>query len=274
LSKFHQEPLSETDADLADRERGADGHALTEDWVSPCGAVIISLEARRGKPAAVFSEIEKDDASAYFVLAKPNGGQAPAHVARFDGDTRPTVAAEQSVQIEQRADKPSPQFDHETARTFYNAVRPDGVVLGYTDGCPIRNADEFVQIANEADSRREHFFFAVAKLKPEWSDPRTHERAKVTTPSKSHIHEHLYLGFDCDAEKYTGNDPVAAAQHYEHEGRRIKTSLDKQLSELGIQPFALWRSGAGWQGLIKLDQPIAHRKNTRTWSASCTSRIT
>jgi hypothetical protein len=74
--------------------------------------------------------------------------------------------------------------------------------------------------------------------------------------SKSHIREHSYLGFDCDAEKYIGNDPVEAAQHYEHEGQRIKASLDKAFARLGIRPFAVWRSGAGWQGLMKLGQPI------------------
>ena len=74
--------------------------------------------------------------------------------------------------------------------------------------------------------------------------------------SASHIGECPYLGFDCDAEKYTGNDPAEAAQHYEDEGQRIKVLLEKKFSELGIKPFAMWRSGAGWQGLIKLDQPI------------------
>ena len=74
--------------------------------------------------------------------------------------------------------------------------------------------------------------------------------------SKSHIHECPYLHFDCDAEKYTGDDPVEAGQHYEREGQRIKATLDEGFARLGIHPFALWRSGAGWQGLIKLDEPI------------------
>ena len=136
------------------------------------------------------------------------------------------------------------------ALEFYNAVRPNGLVVGYTEGWPVRNANQFEQIAKEADGRREHFFFAVARLKPEWSDPNTHEKGKVTTPSKdkavnmpdgstSHIHEHHYLGFDCDAQKYAGNDLVEAARHYEREGQRIKASLDKGLSKLGMaEPFA------------------------------------
>jgi hypothetical protein len=174
---------------------------------------------------------------------------------------------EQPLRIDQQDHDPSPRFDHEMALKFYNAVRPDGIVLGYTEGRPVRDANQFEQIANEADSRREHLFFAVATLKPEWSDPNTHKKGKVTTPSKdkavnmpdgskSHIHEHPYWGFDCDAEKYSGNDPAEAAQHYEREGQRIKASLDKAFARLGIRPFAVWRSGAGWQGLIKLGQPI------------------
>ena len=65
-----------------------------------------------------------------------------------------------------------------------------------------------------------------------------------------------YLWGDCDAEKYTGNDPVEAAKHYEDEGSRIQTAIDKGLLALGIKPFAIWRSGAGWQFLVKLDQAI------------------
>ena len=74
--------------------------------------------------------------------------------------------------------------------------------------------------------------------------------------STSHVLECPYLWGDCDAEKYSGNDPVAAAKHYENEGLRVKTAIDKGLLALGITPFAIWRSGAGWQFLIKLDQAI------------------
>ena len=199
---------------------------------------------------------------------KPNGSLPPPHDehARDVGFAAPQHR-EQPLRIDQQAHDPSPHFDHEMALKFYNDVRPDGIVLGYTEGRPVRDANQFGQIANEADSRREHLFFAVATLKPEWSDPNTHEKGKVTTPSKdkavnmpdgskSHIHEHPCLGFDCDAEKYSGNDPVEAAQHYERERQRIKASLDKAFARLGIRPFAVWRSGVGWQGLIKLDQPI------------------
>ena len=108
-------------------------------------------------------------------------------------------------------------------------------------GSPVTDADRFEQIAKEADGRREHLFFAVARLKPEWSDPNTHEKGKVTTPSKdkavnmpdgstSHVGKCPYLGFDCDAEKYTGNDLVEAAQHYGDEGQRIKASSIKSSS--------------------------------------------
>ena len=65
-----------------------------------------------------------------------------------------------------------------------------------------------------------------------------------------------YLWGDCDAEKYAGNDPVEAAKHYGNEGSRVRTAIDKGLLALGITPFAIWRSGAGWQFLIKLDKAI------------------
>jgi hypothetical protein len=207
------------------------------------------------------------DNSARLPVAK-NLNETPAHIGPApDASVIPPNQGEQQVQIEQKADEPLPRFDHEMALKFYHAIRPDGVVLGYRDGRPVSDANQFEQIAKEADSRGEHFFFAVAKLKPEWSNPKTHEAGRVTTPSKdkainmpggskSHIHEHLNLPIDCDPEKYTGNDPVRAAQHYEQQGQRIKALLDKGLATLGIRAFAEWRSGAGWQGLIKLDRPI------------------
>ena len=88
------------------------------------------------------------------------------------------------MQIQPQAHDPSPRFDHAMALVFYNAIKPNGLVLGYTDGRPVADTNQFEQIAKEADSRGEHFFFAVATLKPEWSDPNTHQKGKVTTPSK------------------------------------------------------------------------------------------
>jgi predicted P-loop ATPase len=61
---------------------------------------------------------------------------------------------------------------------------------------------------------------------------------------------------DCDADKYEGNDPEEAKLHYEREGIRVANQVDEGLERLGITPFVKWRSGAGWQFLIKLDRAI------------------
>ena len=193
---------------------------------------------------------------------KPNESLAPQHDEQAqDAPQR----REQTRRIE--AHDPSPRFDHAMALEFYNVIKPNGLVLGYTDGRPVTNANQFEQIAKEADGRGEHFFFAVATLKPEWSDPNTHEKGKVTTPSKdkavnmpdgskSHVLECSDLWGDCDAKKYIGGDLVEAAQHYEIESRRVKAALDEGLPKLGITPFTKWRSGVGWQFLVRLDRAI------------------
>ena len=119
------------------------------------------------------------------------------------------------------------------ALKFYNEDQARRCNFRLHGGRPINDAGEFEQIAKEADAKGEHFFFHVGRLKLVWGDPKTHEKGKITTPTKtkpstcrtvsaSHIAECLYLGFDCDAEKYIGNDPVEAAQHYGDEGQRIK----------------------------------------------------
>ena len=146
-------------------------------------------------------------------------------------------------------------------------MRPNAGVLGFTQGRSITSPEEFQALTKEADSKDEHLFFSAARLKPEWADPKTHEKGKITTASKdkavnmpdgsaSHVLECSYLWGDCDAEKYTGNNPTEAAKHYESEGSRVRTVIDTGLFALGITPFAIWRSGAGWQFLIKLDQVI------------------
>jgi hypothetical protein len=75
-----------------------------------------------------------------------------------------------------------PSFDRATALHFYEAVRPGAFVLGYTDGRSVSTAGQFQGVAQEADSTHEQLFFAVATLKPEWSDPKTHAKGNVTTP--------------------------------------------------------------------------------------------
>jgi predicted P-loop ATPase len=150
----------------------------------------------------------------------------------------------------------APKFDHAMALEFYSAVRGSAFILGFTQGRSITSAEEFQALTKEANEKREHLFFHVATLKPTWTDPATHGKCKVTTATKEHVLECPYLWGDCDAEKYAGNDPVEAAKHYENEGSRVRTAIDKGLHALGITPFAIWRSGAGWQFLIKLDQAI------------------
>ena len=78
--------------------------------------------------------------------------------------------------------------------------------------------------------------------------------------SASHVLECPDLWADCDAEKYVGNDPVEAVKHYENEGTRVRAAIDKGLLALGIAPFAIWRSGAGWQFLIRLDRAITPKE--------------
>ena len=179
------------------------------------------VEARAAKQA---SEREKQDEQ----LPDPHDG----------GDTRPL------------------NFDQATALEFYNAVQPNVCMLGFTQGRRITSAEEFQALAREADDKHEHLFFHVATLKPDWNDPTRHAKGKVTTATKEHVLECPYLWSDCDAEKYVGNDPVKAAKHYESEGSRVKAAIDEGLLALGITPSAIWRSGAGWQFLVKLDQAI------------------
>jgi predicted P-loop ATPase len=166
-----------------------------------------------------------------------------------------TLAKQQSQQQPESNDQAKqsetslPKFDHATALEFYNAVQPKVFILGFKLGRGITSADEFRVLAKEADQKHEHLFFHVATVKPTW--------ASGTTATKDQILECPYLWGDCDADKYPGNDLVEAAKHYENEGSRVKTAIDKGLLALGITPSAIWRSGAGWQFLIKLDQAIA-----------------
>jgi hypothetical protein len=116
---------------------------------------------------------------------KPNESLPPQHEEHAqDVAFAAPQHREQVLRIDQQSHDPSPRFDHAMALEFYNAIKPNGLVLGYTYGRPVADANQFEQIAKEADGRRDHFFFAVATLKLEWSDPNTHEKGKVTTPSK------------------------------------------------------------------------------------------
>ncbi|HUZ32122.1 MAG TPA: VapE domain-containing protein [Xanthobacteraceae bacterium] len=150
----------------------------------------------------------------------------------------------------------APKFDHAMALEFYSAVGLNAFILGFVQGRSITSGEEFQALTKEADDKHEHLFFHVSTLTSAWADPKAHKKGKITTASKEHVLECPYLWGDCDAEKYTGNDPVEAAKHYENEGLRVKSAIDAGLLALGIAPSAIWRSGAGWQFLIKLDHPI------------------
>ncbi len=170
------------------------------------------------------------------------------------------------------------KFDHAAAVEFYDAVRPSAFILGFKLGRSVISPEEFECLTKEADDKNEHLFFQVATLKPEWGDPATHEKGRITTATKenavnmpdgttSHVLECSYLWSDCDANKYEGTDTEGAKLHYQHEGSRISHLVDKGLARLSITPFAKWRSGAGWQILIKLDRQSGLTK-PRGWSAS------
>ena len=150
----------------------------------------------------------------------------------------------------------APKFDHAMALEFYSAIHPSAFVLRFKLGRSITSAEEFKALAKEADDKQEHLFFHVATLKPDWTDPTKHAKGKITTATKERVLECPYLWGDCDATKYEGADPIDAAKHYENEGSRVRNAIDNGLLALGITPCAIWRSGAGWQFLIKLDRAV------------------
>jgi Virulence-associated protein E len=147
------------------------------------------------------------------------------------------------------------RYQHETA----------ALVLNYRDGLavPTGAPDRFDLILGRAKEERAHLFFHVADLTPEWADPASHAKGKVTTASKSHVKRCWYLWLDCDPEKYVGNDPSAAEAHYALQATEILKRINDGLAELGIAPSAMWSSGAGWQVLIQLDEPISPEEAER-----------
>lgn len=138
--------------------------------------------------------------------------------------------------------------DDAIAVQFYKAVQPSAFVLGYKHGRLIKTVSDFRALLAEADRMHEHLFFHPATLKAAWTG--------TTTATKDQILECSYLWGDCDAEKFTGDDLHAAVQHYASEGTRVHETILAGLNRLGLLPYILWRSGAGWQFLIKLDQAI------------------
>ncbi len=76
--------------------------------------------------------------------------------------TQPKPNASQAMQ----SGKSPPKFDHAAALEFYNAVRPNAFILGFTQGSSVTRAEEFQALTKEADKKCEHLFFHVANVKP------------------------------------------------------------------------------------------------------------
>jgi hypothetical protein len=165
----------------------------------------------------------------------------------------------------------APQFDHDTARDFLTrryANEPAALMLGYSEGIciPPGDAHRFDSVLARAQREQNHLFFHVATLKPEWDNPSSHDKGKVTTASKdkailsdgtkNHILECSFVWLDCDCAKYAGSDQAEADAHYERERTRVSKKFDDGLSRLSIVPWVKWCSGGGWQALIKLDKPL------------------
>jgi predicted P-loop ATPase len=164
-----------------------------------------------------------------------------------------------------------PKIDRAIMRSFLRHRYGDDavacLVLGYTEGIVIGpgGMERFDAVLDRAEHT--HLFFHVADLKAEWADSATHAKGEVTSASKetatlkdgtkTHVRQCPFLWLDCDAEKYRGSDPAGAEDHYIGEGIRISKTIDDRLADLGITPYAKWRSGAGWQALVLLDGPLA-----------------
>jgi predicted P-loop ATPase len=181
-------------------------------------------------------------------LHQSNGGD-PCAVVGEKPDLQPEPAAGSFSRNAGQGGAIVPKFQHTTALEFFKAVRPSACILGYKLGRKITSVEQFQALATDADDKQEHLFFHVATVKPTWTSG--------TTATKDQILECNFLWGDCDADKYVGNDPTEAAKHYSDEGFRISRVIDEGLNRLGITAFAKWRSGAGWQFLIKLDQAIS-----------------
>ena len=213
---------------------------------------VIPFDFQNAKPAAAFAGLPMENLAEGITLFTKKTATKPIKTVADGSVQRELPRKEQPASKADQAKQSGanlPKFDHATALEFYDAVQPSAFILGYKSGRSITNAEGFQALAKEADDKHEHLFFHVATVKPTW--------ISGTTATKDQILECTYLWGDCDAEKYAGNDPVEAANHYKNEGSRVRTAIDKGLIARGITPSAMWRSGAGWQFLIKLDHAIA-----------------
>jgi len=155
-----------------------------------------------------------------------------------------------------------PQFDAATASRFLRERYRDDetacLVLDFREGVaiPPGDASRFNSVLARVERERKHLFFHVADLAPAWGDPASHAKGQVTSATKTHVAQCQFLWLDCDPEKYEGADPAEASAHYISQGDQVSQRIDVGLAALGIKPGVKWRSGAGWQALIRLDQPI------------------
>jgi hypothetical protein len=156
----------------------------------------------------------------------------------------------------------SPTFDAATAMTFlrqrYRDDEPACLVIDFKEGIaiPPGGPDRFAAALARAEREQKHLFFHVADVATEWADPASHAKGRITTAAKTQVIQCPFLWLDCDPEKYYGSDPVEAAAHYVSQGIRVAKRIEDGLAAVEITPFAKWRSGAGWQALVKLNEPI------------------
>ena len=201
---------------------------------------------------------------------KPSGAQASAAApegeiqipSRDAPDAQPVEADDFGPSVPSPVAAPSPRFSSSIANEFCDAVfegRDEAYILGFTEGVFVPSGDREARAAVFARAERENtsLFVPVATLKPEWHDPSTHAKGKVTTPDEAkHVAECPLLWVDADADKYAGSDQDEADLHYEREGMRLSRAIDDYCERNSILPFAKWRSGAGWQAFFKLDRPL------------------
>lgn len=157
---------------------------------------------------------------------------------------------------------PVPAFDIAAACRFLRERYRDDetacLVLDFREGIavPPGDASRFNSVLVRAEREQKHLFFHVSDLAPAWGDPANHTKGQVTTAAKTHVAQCQFLWLDCDSEKYDGSDPSEAEAHYVSQGEQVSQRIDVGLAAIGIKPYVKWRSGAGWQALIRLDEPI------------------
>src|SRR5262249_15513915 len=124
-------------------------------------ALAVDLDDLKARAAALGARVD----AAPGVNDNLNGSRPPEQHAAVDDKVDDRV--DDTLSTAAKLNGSRPHFDHAMALEFYNAIKPNGLIVGYSDGRPVRDASEFARIAKDADDSGEHFFFAVARLKPE-----------------------------------------------------------------------------------------------------------